>query len=276
MIYDTYVISCFNTERDLNTIKERLFWNLKNSTEDNLIIKIKFPKENIDEFVKIDATDEIKDTKKLTIGILTTYSRINYALRLFLHIRKYFNNQNYSDEIEFLLNVSMEDIKVGKKRNDLIKFANSDYFCFIDDDDLITENYFSKIITSLSYDVDAVGIMGRIHYLKTKKIIPFIHSTTQYTNLTKDTTKSGKFLLLRDLKEKFNTIKYPLDDDTLIHLSLISHLCPIRLNLIKEIQFKEINYGEDIPWFLELLNKKIIKKEAFINEIIYEYLYEKE
>ena len=64
-----------------------------------------------------------------------------------------------NEKVEILLNKDNREKTVGKKRNELINQAKGKYICFIDDDDIVSDDYISKILYSINNsNPDVIGL----------------------------------------------------------------------------------------------------------------------
>ena len=63
-----------------------------------------------------------------------------------------------TDEIELLIESDEKQMTVGKKRNKLLNMAKGERIIFVDDDDLVTDNYIEKLIEYCKLDFDCVAI----------------------------------------------------------------------------------------------------------------------
>lgn len=72
-------------------------------------------------------------------------------------------NKQTNDNVEILANVDNRTKSVGMKRNELVKEAQGQYVCFIDDDDEIAPNYIPKIMDAIETSPDVVGIERAYH-----------------------------------------------------------------------------------------------------------------
>jgi len=275
MTHDTYVISKINGLRDIKNIEERFTWiyNHKELMDTNIIITFDYPGENVDASVCINATENIEH-KKCTIAILSTYDRKHFLLRLLWWIRNIITD-DMAKKFTILVNISDKNISVGEKRNNLVKSANSDYMCFVDDDDMISPTYFLNIDRALSLNPDAVGIMGKIYYLneegtKPNHIIPFIHSNANAKGIISQ-NETGKFVTVGHVFPFGN--KDLKDIDEPMHCSIITHLCPMKMSIVKTFSFEDKYYNEDLPWARKIFDSGLVKNEILIEENIYQYLF---
>jgi glycosyltransferase involved in cell wall biosynthesis len=88
---------------------------------------------------------------KLSILICTLPLRLEFLQRLEKILKPQLN-----EHVQVLINADT-DMEIGKKRNKLISQAEGEYACFIDDDDLVTKDYVSKILQAVEHVLIALG-----------------------------------------------------------------------------------------------------------------------
>lgn len=178
----------------------------------------------------------------LSIGIPTLTKRKKLLDRLLNKIK--IISSKYKDLIELVILTDSGGKTTGYKRNEILNRAKGKYICFIDDDDLISNNYFDKIIPLLQKDYDGVGFKG-MYYENGKETMIFDHNHAN----------GGHF--------KKNNIQYrPLN-----------HLNPIKLSIAKQIKYPDKYTGEDYEWTNKLFKSGLIKSTVHIDQILYHYLY---
>ncbi len=145
-----------------------------------------------------------------------------------------------------ILSDSSKDISIGSKRNTLLSLAKGEYVCFIDDDDMVSDDYISQLLNAIELDPDNVSLLG---IMTTNGSNPevFEHSITYEEYKTTD-----------------NYIKYE---------RYPNHLNCIKASIAKQFKFPEINHGEDTDWATQLHNSGLLKKEVFISTVLYYYQY---
>jgi glycosyltransferase involved in cell wall biosynthesis len=178
-------------------------------------------------------------SKKLSILICSLESRAEKLSRLLRVL-----NPQVNDLVEIITSIDNGEKKIGSKRNELIQKAQGDYISFIDDDDLVSEDYVSKILEAIKSDPDCCGIQGVITFQGTSPRT-FIHSLSYKTWFEK------------------NEIYYRCPN----------HLNPVKRSIAIQVGFPEENFGEDRNYSERLL--PLLKTEKFINGVLYKYLYEK-
>lgn len=133
---------------------------------------------------------------------------------------------------------------IGEKRNTLIQEADGEYICFVDDDDMVDPNYIQFILEALKDSPDCVQLNGII--------------TTNGRN-PKAFRHSIKY---KEYKEVNGVYQRPPN-----------HLNPIKKELVKDIDFKKVNFGEDTDWALRLLATGRIKTEFSHEKTLYYYKF---
>ena len=90
--------------------------------------------------------------KTLSILIPTVVGREHLLERL----RSVLNPQ-LTEDVEVIEQKDNKEISIGKKRQELLEKATGEYVVFIDDDDMISEDYVKSIIKALESEPDCVG-----------------------------------------------------------------------------------------------------------------------
>jgi glycosyltransferase involved in cell wall biosynthesis len=135
------------------------------------------------------------------------------------------------------------DITIGEKRNNLIKNAGGEYVCFVDDDDLVSKDYVSKILEAIETKPDCVGIQGIMlsNGNCPRRFFHTIEVDCWYTN-------------------RFEYYRTP------------NHLNPIRREIAMKVPFNQYsNFGEDREFSIAI--KPFLKSEVMIDGPVYYYLY---
>jgi hypothetical protein len=135
------------------------------------------------------------------------------------------------------------NLSIGEKRNRLLERALGTYCCFIDDDDKITDDYFS-IIEESGLTQDCIALNGQM-FIDGKEHLPFYHSL-KYLEWSQD--KKGYY-------------RNP------------NHLNPIKTEIAKQIKFLSKNHGEDHDFSKKLLESGLLKTEYSHDRLQYIYLY---
>lgn len=183
---------------------------------------------------------------ELSILIPTLPERIDLFNILINNLNEQIRNINAQNKIEILVDNRGRDLTIGKKRNDLKQKAQGKNLVYIDDDDLIAHNYIIEIMKALRSEPDCLSLRGIITTDNSNPEI-FEHSI-KYNNW--ETTEGS--------------IKY---------LRMPNHLNVIRTCIAKQIDFPEINFGEDHAYSIALRDSGLLKNEFYIDQILYYYKY---
>ena len=148
-----------------------------------------------------------------------------------------------TNEIEMLIEVDDMQITVGEKRNSLLKKAKGERIIFVDDDDLVTDNYVEKLLEYAKLDYDCIGIGVKF-------------------------TKNGKDEAIYDFSYKKN-INHRVKDRGRVYGRMPNHLCLWKTEIARRIMFPDRNLGEDHEW----AEQQILREYTFHEEkeVIYHY-----
>lgn len=153
-------------------------------------------------------------------------------------------------DYEILVETDSGEMRIGRKRNLLLKRAKGDYVAFIDDDDLPTQEYFSVLAEGIERGVDCVSLRGVMTTDGRNREI-FEHSIRYKAWRTNESAKRGE-------------VKYE---------RFINHLNCIKREIATQIVFPELDHGEDRRFSDKLYESQLIKTEFYSDKIIYQYLY---
>jgi len=206
--------------------------------------------ERIENEIKNKLVVKKKKDIVLTVGVLTVTGREHFLNRLMTQFKATIG-ENVS-RVEVVISHDNKEKTVGEKRNEVIQKAEGKYICFVDDDDMVSDNYFSLLLQALDEhpDTDGVGFKG-IYYQSGNPLMEFSHSSGHEGHFrTQD--PDGKITQQRPL----------------------NHLNPVRADIMKKIGFTEKNFGEDSEYSDKLYSSKLLKKEVYLDKILYHYLYD--
>ena len=170
---------------------------------------------------------------------------LNSRRPLLNKLLKTLNEQISGKNIELKICADDGQLTIPEKRNHLLNKSLGEYICFIDDDDLITDDYVDNIIKSTLTRPDVVGITGKMYFDNVYR------------------------------KEFIHSIKYKeWGENDICYERTPNHLNPIRREHIFKVGgFDEsILYGEDADFSRRVY--KYLKSEVLINDPIYMYLFE--
>lgn len=145
--------------------------------------------------------------------------------------------------VEVLVLTDNKKRTTGEKRNNLLQISNGEYIVFIDDDDIVYDNYVSEILKAIQTKPDCVSTVGHYSIDGGQKIT---------WKLSKDFTDHDRGILYRRT----------------------NHLSPVKRELALLAGFPKISNAEDKA-YSEALNK-YLKTETFIDDPIYHYDYRTE
>jgi glycosyltransferase involved in cell wall biosynthesis len=180
----------------------------------------------------------------LSILIPTLESREEQFHKLYEKLNKQITESSLTEEMEIIYFMDNKEHSLGFKRNKLIEMANGKFVAFVDDDDDVSDDYIPLILNAIKEnpDIDCVGIKGIITF-RGKNPCTFVHSL-QY-------------------KEYFS--------EEGMYFRPPYHLNPIKREIACRYEFEDINYCEDIDWAMRICRDQALKKEFFIDKVIYSY-----
>jgi glycosyltransferase involved in cell wall biosynthesis len=142
--------------------------------------------------------------------------------------------------VELLILSDNRTRSIGSKRNVMIDIAQGEYICFVDDDDVVSDDYVDSILDKITENSDVIVFNGII------------------------TMDERNPKLIRFGKE-FN--KGEIDN---VYFRRPNHLMVHKKSNISE-RYKDLKHGEDSDWAERQL--KHIKTESKIDKVLYHYDY---
>lgn len=147
--------------------------------------------------------------------------------------------------VEVRLSIDCGEKAVSTKRNDLIRESVGKYVVFVDDDDLVSDDYFTTLLPALDGGPDAVVF------------------EKEYFNPTMPDKKA-------DYVDKRNKEWGVSEKDG---RNLVTHLAPIKRNYAILTPFDPgIFVGEDFDFAKRI--KPYMKNVPYINKVLYQYLFD--
>jgi glycosyltransferase involved in cell wall biosynthesis len=149
------------------------------------------------------------------------------------------------DQVEVLNFSDNRERSVGEKRNSLLDQASGLFVAFVDDDDVLSDEYLPSICDAIrsNPDIDCVGIKLCITFAGTNPR-SLIHSLRYQEYFSKNGT----------------------------YFRPPCHLNPIRRSIAQRYRFEPVSYSEDIDWATRLCRDKALKREHYIDSTLYYYL----
>ena len=149
--------------------------------------------------------------------------------------------------VQVIINSDGGKKSVGQKRNELLDSAIGRYVSFIDDDDLISDDYVSLILDAIKNNCDVVGI----HLL-----------------MTTDGEKECR--ICHSLKyDKWWDEKDPDRPGLRRYFRNPNHLNPVKRELASVVRFSDKDRREDHDYSKRLL--PLLKTETYIEKPVYYY-----
>jgi glycosyltransferase involved in cell wall biosynthesis len=129
----------------------------------------------------------------------------------------------------------------GQKRNEMIANCDTDYFSFVDCDDIPAPNYVEKMVEGIEKDVDVVTLCGWMTTNGESRVDWIIKLGERYEE------RGGKYY------------RWP------------NHLCAFKIEKVEHVKFPNIWIREDYLWSEQVKNMKLLKTEHHITDQIYHY-----
>jgi glycosyltransferase involved in cell wall biosynthesis len=149
--------------------------------------------------------------------------------------------ERYKDQVSVHYHDAGRALPTGTKRNQLVEQSQSDYFVFIDDDDIVSSFYIDEIVKAMAHNPDVITFHGWM--------------TTNGNNRANFTIKLGSEYTERS----GHYYRFP------------NHLCPMKRANVNMIKFPDVWEREDYIWAKQINDKRLLKSEVHINADIYHY-----
>ncbi len=147
--------------------------------------------------------------------------------------------------VEVVIISDNKTISIGKKRNIAMNQATGGYFTFIDDDDVISDDYLSEILKATEAGPDCISYRSKM-YVNGKKMF--------------------------DVDFDY---KYAVDNTIGKHAHrLPNHLAIWKTAKFRKLMFVDSNFGEDGKWAVKV--KPYVKNWAKIDKVLYFYMQTKD
>lgn len=153
---------------------------------------------------------------------------------------------DYWEKIEILKDPRGPSFSKGEKRNDLLQSCTGEYFCFIDDDDMVSEIYIETLVRAIELKPDCVSLRG------------IFTNDGQNPEIFEHSLKYPEW---RTTTNEIKFERYP------------NHLNCIKSSIGKLFKFPPINHGEDHKWSMAVHESNLLKNEYYTDQILYYYQY---
>lgn len=155
------------------------------------------------------------------------------------------NDEVYS-RVQIIGLCDNKEISIGSKRQRLLTMAQGDYVVFIDDDDMVSDDYIEEILEALKKKPDFVGF-----------------------NI--ECTFNGLSSVMADVSNIYNDWANDLNGFKFVRTPY--HKTPIKRQIALKIGFRDMRYAEDYDFSSRLKKSGLIKKEQHINKVLYYYKF---
>lgn len=151
----------------------------------------------------------------------------------------------YNGLVDYKTDHTGSTMPTGVKRNILIEKSQSDYFCFCDDDDMVSDDYVDEIMKAISQNPDVITFNGWY---------------TEYGNNRRNFTIRLGSKYYEDPKDtQFYYHRFP------------NHLAVFKRSVVQHVKFPPVWQQEDFKWAEQIANKNLLKTEVHIPKMLYHY-----
>ena len=179
---------------------------------------------------------------KLSILICTLPEQ--YSIDMLSRLRNVLDPQiERHPDVELRIHDAGRAMSTGAKRNELIRNSDSEYFCFVDCDDIVPVYYVDEMLKAIEQGPDVITFIG--------------YMTTDQSNRQNFTIKLGS--------------AYTTTNNH--HYRWPNHLCAFKRETVRDIWFPDQWVQEDYHWSKRIHDKGILKTEVHIQQDMYHYDY---
>ena len=195
----------------------------------------------------------IKENILLSIMIISIPSRIDSLKKLIQKLENQISEVE-PHSVEILCLIDNKSKHIAEKRNDVLNASNGKFICCLDDDDDISDDYISSLISAIKTNLDADVITFNQHCMINDEPMKVSFGMN---NPVESLRRSPNGKLMDILRPPF-------------------HMCLWNTNIAKTEQFKSVYSSdgqscEDYDWVLRLYPK--VKKEFKIDKELHYYIY---
>lgn len=175
----------------------------------------------------------------LSILICTMPKRAIYLDRLLKVL-----NLQVTNDVEIIIESDVGKIPTGQKRNILKKKAKGKYIVYVDDDDMVSNDYVNEILNAAKKNPDVITFEGF---------------------MTTDSKQRRKFILGLEYTTWFEANG--------IYYRSPNHIVPIKKSCIENIWFPNKYTAEDADFSRLIVTSKCLKTSVHIQKELYHYDY---
>ena len=167
-----------------------------------------------------------------TILILTIPNRAKYLQELMERLKPQIMASN--GMVTVLLDDRL-DVSIGQKRNDLVNRCQTEYSSFIDDDDLVSEDYVKSHLSILNEypGIDGIGFKGVL-------------------------SQDGRGMQLFKHSGEYNGWYQQSEGGQTVYYRCLNHWNVIKNDYRKQCPFPDLNYAEDHAQSIDMQNAGLI------------------
>lgn len=147
-------------------------------------------------------------------------------------------------EVVYRIHDAGRSMTTGRKRNELIQHSSSEYFVFIDSDDMVTSDYVQTILEAIDKGPDCITYRG--------------YMTTSGKSREEWVIKLGSQYITKDG----------------VHYRWPNHISVMKRSKVGHVKFPDIWKQEDYQWSQKIHALKLLKTEVHIDREMYHYDYE--
>ena len=164
---------------------------------------------------------------------------------MFNAIRTHIEMQIGDRLVTVISDIRGKEIKIGKKRQEMLESCKADFIAFVDDDDMVSHDYIERIYEAIQQEPDVVGFNGII-------TVDRMNPETWSINTKYDWAEN---------QDGFRYVRFP------------NHLSPIKLEHALEAGFTDMGHGEDYDYSMRLKSLGKLQKQIFVDAELYQYHY---
>ena len=187
---------------------------------------------------------------KLSITIPSLPTRTDNLKRLYSKIESQIPAG--SKDVEILSIVDNKTMSVGRKRQALFQLARGEYICQIDDDDDVSDNFVSQVLSAIEETRGEVEVINYLQRCDLDGDILYVHPSIQYPTDDRQIEMNPKTLVR-------TMYRYPW------------HWSCWRSDIAKQGMFYDCNGIEDSIFPIQM--KKIVTSEFHIDDVLTKYIF---